>query len=552
MKFKEIFFTCLLIVPLIFVAPHVQASTNGQDTLIVYSATQQNPPLVEQIEAMISPYTKSIVRSYDDVNEKDLVGIKSIIYIGLKKEQIDGITKSSLKDVKKLIIGENIEQFDGFESVKRGAQNQLAAVNGIPFEKSFQIQHLINNKGKPVVTEKSEGQGKPIIWQNKNQYYLPTTSIPQQLQWAIQPTIVDFFDWHTNNVQQAVIVIDQITPNTKVEKLNKVVRILENAEIPVVLAIQPLGQGDQENRLTTLDENKKLRKKIIELQKQGATIILSGFKPVIEKESLLQSEFWQMDLDQPMKEAMESADLTTIDRNSFPSENAYNQKRQEIGVEEQQQSRERWNEAIDESVNAGIIPTGMTIENDGASNFVYKEMSKKTTSFIGNIQFGDSINDIVLQPTIFQSKLLNGVTVFPINLQPNKSMDGQLKQLQLIDGAFAGVKVHVDDSLEILNSTIQKMDQLPSFQWVVPAEIQGKIQSDLVMITPTPNGETKVEKPNKLSFQLKMLYKNNLFEFVLWILFGLVLLFVILFFLNVIRLRISLKKRLFEERKPNG
>lgn len=552
MKFKEIFFTCLLIVPLIFVAPHVQASTNGQDTLIVYSATQQNPPLVEQIEAMISPYTKSIVRSYDDVNEKDLVGIKSIIYIGLKKEQIDGITKSSLKDVKKLIIGENIEQFDGFESVKRGAQNQLAAVNGIPFEKSFQIQHLINNKGKPVVTEKSEGQGKPIIWQNKNQYYLPTTSIPQQLQWAIQPTIIDFFDWHTNNVQQAVIVIDQITPNTKVEKLNKVVRILENAEIPVVLAIQPLGQGDQENRLTTLDENKKLRKKIIELQKQGATIILSGFKPVIEKESLLQSEFWQMDLDQPMKEAMESADLTTIDRNSFPSENAYNQKRQEIGVEEQQQSRERWNEAIDESVNAGIIPTGMTIENDGASNFVYKEMSKKTSSFIGNIQFGDSINDIVLQPTIFQSKLLNGVTVFPINLQPNKSMDGQLKQLQLIDGAFAGVKVHVDDSLEILNSTIQKMDQLPSFQWVVPAEIQGKIQSDLVMITPTPNGETKVEKPNKLSFQLKMLYKNNLFEFVLWILFGLVLLFVILFFLNVIRLRISLKKRLFEERKPNG
>lgn len=131
-------------------------------------------------------------------------------------------------------------------------------------------------------------------------------------------------------------------------------------------------------------------------------------------------------------------------------------------------------------------------------------------------------------------------------------MDEQIAQLQQIEGAFAGVKIHVDDSLELLNSTIQKMDSATSFQWVTPQELRGEIQSDLVEITSSSSGDVTVEKPNKLLFQLKMLYKNNLFEFVLWILFGLVLLFVLLFFLNIIRLRMSLKKRLFEERKPNG
>lgn len=532
--------------------PKAFATNKESNTLIIYSASQSEPALVKQMEAMISPYTNSKTIAYNQLTKSDLKDFQAMIYIGLKKENIKELVDQDLKETKILMIGENIEQFNGFESVKKGVQQQIASIDDVPFEKSFQLQQIKNIKANAIISEKRQMQGRTILWGNDRQYYLPVKEIPQQLQWAIQPKITAFFGWKMNEKQKAAIVIDQITPNTSVDKLTKITNVLKAEKVPVILAIQPLGQGDRENILTTFDENKKLRKKIIELQKEGATVLISGLKPTIDKSTLVQSEFWQNDVDQPMKEAVESASLSSINRNDFPSEELFNEKRHEIGQKEQQLTNEAWNEAIDETVKVGIIPTGFTIENDGASKYVYKALAEKTTSYFGNIQFGDSKVDRVLQSTIIQSDLLNKTTIYPINIQANNSIDEQLFQLQKINGAFAGVKIHVDDSIQVLHSTIQKIEEIPSFHWLTPIEINGQLHSDLVNISTASNGEIIVEKPNKILYQLKMIYKNNLFEFILWILFGLVLLFVLLFFFNVIRLRMSLKKRLFEERKPNG
>lgn len=532
--------------------PKAFATNKESNTLIIYSASQSEPALVKQMEAMVSPYTNSKTIAYNQLTKSDLKDFQAMIYIGLKKENIKELVDQDLKETKILMIGENIEQFNGFESVKKGVQQQIASIDDVPFEKSFQLQQIKNIKANAIISEKRQMQGRTILWGNDRQYYLPVKEIPQQLQWAIQPKITAFFGWKMNEKQKAAIVVDQITPNTSVDKLTKITNVLKAEKVPVILAIQPLGQGDRENILTTFDENKKLRKKIIELQKEGATVLISGLKPTIDKSTLVQSEFWQNDVDQPMKEAVESASLSSINRNDFPSEELFNEKRHEIGQKEQQLTNEAWNEAIDETVKVGIIPTGFTIENDGASKYVYKALAEKTTSYFGNIQFGDSKVDRVLQSTIIQSDLLNKTTIYPINIQANNSIDEQLFQLQKINGAFAGVKIHVDDSIQVLHSTIQKIEEIPSFHWLTPIEINGQLHSDLVNISTASNGEIIVEKPNKILYQLKMIYKNNLFEFILWILFGLVLLFVLLFFFNVIRLRMSLKKRLFEERKPNG
>jgi len=552
MKFKGLIFISMIAMIFIVAIPKAFATNKESNTLIIYSASQSEPALVKQMEAMISPYTNSKTIAYYQLTKSDLKDFQAMIYIGLKKENIKELVDQDLKETKILMIGENIEQFNGFESVKKGVQQQIASIDDIPFEKSFQLQQIKNIKANAIISEKHQMQGRTILWGNDRQYYLPVKEIPQQLQWAIQPKITAFFGWKMNEKQKAAIVIDQITPNTSVDKLTKITNVLKAEKVPVILAIQPLGQGDRENILTTFDENKKLRKKIIELQKEGATVLISGLKPTIDKSTLVQSEFWQNDVDQPMKEAVESASLSSINRNDFPSEELFNEKRHEIGQKEQQLTNEAWNEAIDETVKVGIIPTGLTIENDGASKYVYKALAEKTTSYFGNIQFGDSKVDRVLQSTIIQSDLLNKTTIYPINIQANNSIDEQLFQLQKINGAFAGVKIHVDDSIQVLHSTIQKIEEIPSFHWLTPIEINGQLHSDLVNISTASNGEIIVEKPNKILYQLKMIYKNNLFEFILWILFGLVLLFVLLFFFNVIRLRMSLKKRLFEERKPNG
>lgn len=53
--------------------------------------------------------------------------------------------------------------------------------------------------------------------------------------------------------------------------------------------------------------------------------------------------------------------------------------------------------------------------------------------------------------------------------------------------------------------------------------------------------------------RLKILWNEEIaFESILWALVLIVSLFVALFFMNTLRLRITLRKRLFEERKTNG
>jgi len=66
------------------------------------------------------------------------------------------------------------------------------------------------------------------------------------------------------------------------------------------------------------------------------------------------------------------------------------------------------------------------------------------------------------------------------------------------------------------------------------------------------DGEQTIDLSFSKIERLKILFDERPFELILWVLVFIVSLFVTLFFISTLRLRITLRKRLFEERKTNG
>lgn len=117
---------------------------------------------------------------------------------------------------------------------------------------------------------------------------------------------------------------------------------------------------------------------------------------------------------------------------------------------------------------------------------------------------------------------------------------------------MAGIQINVASSNANTAATLAVFQQFPEFTWLDPGKIPTSVTTDNIEINQYTNGKTTMDLQNKYIYRMKTKLANEPFEFALWILFGIVLAFVTVFFTNVIRLRVTLKKRLFEERKPNG
>lgn len=79
-----------------------------------------------------------------------------------------------------------------------------------------------------------------------------------------------------------------------------------------------------------------------------------------------------------------------------------------------------------------------------------------------------------------------------------------------------------------------------------------QVKSENVTIVQHKDGEQTIDLTFSKTELLKIVFDERPFELILWVLVLIVSLFVTLFFISTLRLRITLRKRLFEERKTTG
>lgn len=137
--------------------------------------------------------------------------------------------------------------------------------------------------------------------------------------------------------------------------------------------------------------------------------------------------------------------------------------------------------------------------------------------------------------------------VYPL-YQVEQSMNGLYKAPGSVIGiqypAYLG-DFYVQELVELLKGR-------GAVEWLDFRKTNQHVQTAKVSIVQTADGEQEVQLSFTYLDRLKKMFDEQPFELVLWLLVITVSIFVTVFFMNTLRLRVTLRKRLFEERKHNG
>lgn len=549
------------------------AEANGKEKqtneiVIIYSMdSEQQRATVNQLDTLFSAYGKTVVSSIEKLTKEKIKQATHLVFVGLTHEEIAANKKQMIKevDVPQLFIGKNATQFISNVSGKEKINKQLVEVGGksLQMKTSF-LEHKLSNE-KVIVNGRTIDQKVPLFmkWETTNQYYLAMAELNEEVLAIIRPFLADDFIGSQMNAKKSLVIVGDITPQTKAKRLKERLSLLKAQNISYALAVTSaiLEKGDNQ-RFMELKENKELIKELVKQQTAGVAILADGYAKTITLKNGIayDDEFWSRVYDHPITSEDEQVTASLKKRSDFSSEKEFQRYRSEIGQAEAKYANQRINQAVNSLSDLGLYPIAFTTKSGLVSDYVYDVIENHFSSYFGKLQYSNEEKaKSGTQADITEPAYLNGLQVYPINLNEvtnervsETNLVSDLQQLDENRQAIAGIQLSMLSSTKNIEKTLAILAQFPQFTSLDVGNMPAEVKTSAVHIQQNAVGEKQVEMKNKYFYRLKNKLQNEPFEFMLWGLFVVVLLFVIVFFINVLRLRVTLKKRLFEERKPNG
>lgn len=563
MKFKY-FLICLVLLLVVSCVPEItQAQSQNKSTiLIVYNA---NTPLeektVHRVDALFSSYGDTVVEPIRKMTKQQVNEAATIIYIGMNEAEISQEHRQWMQKFprQKLFIGYNANQFEAFRDLRIAGTDDFVQIDSKTLTTKIPFLKTTSNY-KEVIEGKTIQQKYPVLLKNGKHYYLSLNKWSDEFQLYLQPFIANKTTSYQPPKHRVWMILDGIRPSTSPKQLKAVTNQLEKENVPYALAIAAVEYTADRKSVNQLNDAKELRDVLQEEQAKGVAIIANGYGLSYRPEDKKQHEFWDDELNQPITalNSTQAKPFYTVEE--FSSNDAFQEARQKNGQIEKQYTKQRIQEAVSALSRAKLYPIAFTIENGQASSYVYEEIAHHFTTYFGTLQYSDESSEFTgVQPLLTTPSYMHHLEVYSANITPITSnlesepiLIQQLKNLTKIQGSMAGMKINIQQKPEEIARTLAVLNTFPQFEWLDLRKINTKVQVTDLTITQSGTGKLTVKQENRYIDLIKYKWETSPFEFSLWVLFGIVLLFVALFFLNVLRLRFTLKKRLFEERKPNG
>ncbi|GEL04528.1 DUF2334 domain-containing protein [Rummeliibacillus stabekisii] len=155
----------------------------------------------------------------------------------------------------------------------------------------------------------------------------------------------------------------------------------------------------------------------------------------------------------------------------------------------------------------------------------------------------------------------DGHIIYPINVnQIQESTETSINQFQVslarlrnVPGSAIGMPYPVYLGAPLMEKIISTLEdtQMP-IEWIDFRKSQLQVKTKKVDIKQEKSGALHVKKSFTIKDRLQMYFQERPFEVILWAILVVVTVFVGIFFINTLRLRITLRKRLFEERNEHG
>lgn len=128
----------------------------------------------------------------------------------------------------------------------------------------------------------------------------------------------------------------------------------------------------------------------------------------------------------------------------------------------------------------------------------------------------------------------------------------KIELLLKVPSSIIGIQYPAYFNASYVQDLATYLSEHPQIELLNFQQTKQRVTSENVSIVQHENGEQTIQLSFTKIERLKILFDERPFELILWALVLIVSLFVTLFFISTLRLRITLRKRLFEERKTNG
>ncbi|WP_342495236.1 DUF2334 domain-containing protein [Bacillus sp. FSL K6-0046] len=571
MNFNVLTKCCLLIV--LFSMLSIKDSTSAgalekeSRTLIVYSTQSgEATPTVQMLDVLVGHFfTRTTILSDEQITEKNLNDSQLVIYIGEEKRTLKAQTIRLINESKRLIaIGYNAEQLRPFSTLTFHKQDHISQIKDTDDQEYRQLERGITAQTvqgtdlqRKFLLKKNQAEQPFVIQTKEGAAYVGMLNILQHDKLLAE--VLESLLPASNQTTTKYLQIEKINPVTDEKKLLELGRYVTARHIPFLLAVTPIWIDPATGDEVTLSDRPKLVHVLKQLQSNGASVVLHGFSHTYRtEESGKGFEFWDVKYDQSVtSNEPEKADQQ-LNKSFFPNEKDFNAYITSNQHQEAIYTEEKLTKGIELLAQQGLYPLAFEVPNDAISLQGYEVISRHVSSLFGQVQLSDRTwKTRSASPFLSTPAMLHGMTLYPeqsIDIASDQEganilTEQTIQSLQHIQSAAIGLSYDVEAGIDGLQDVITQMDAIPSSEWLDLKKTKQTVQTQNVQIKTAGNGHIQIEQSNIAEPKTN---KRSGMENMLRILTVVVLLFIVAFAFYTLYLRLTMKKRIFKERKSGG
>ncbi|AMM96263.1 DUF2334 domain-containing protein [Bacillus pumilus] len=571
MNFNSLMKCCLMITLFSILSfKHIasaDALVTQPNTLIVYSTPSgEVTPAVHMLDLLAGHFSKQTTIVSDEyLAEKRVNEFQQIIYLGEIKRTLSKQTIRAMNESQQFIaIGYNAEQLRPFSKLTFQKQDHISQVKHTHDQTYRQLERSINVltvRGADLKNEflvKKRQSDQPFVTQTKEgAAYIGILDVVQHNELLAE--VLEKYMPSSVQMTTKYLMLGNISPASDEKKLLELGQYVSAQHIPYQIAVTPAWINRATGDEVTLSDRPKLVSVLKQLQENGASIILHGFSRTYRTEESGQGfEFWDAKYDQPITTNEPKNAEKKQSKSQFPNEKDFYTYTKSYQQQEIAYTEEKLTKGIELLASQGLYPLGFEVPHDAISQQGYEVISKHVSSLFGQVQLSDRTwKSVGASPLVTSPAMLHGMTLYPQRQfeqasdqkSSNVLTEQTIQSVQHLQSAAMGLSYDVELGIAGLQDVITQMEAIPSSDWLDIKKTKQTVQTAHVKIQTSGNGHIQVEQSNIAETKT---VKRSGMENVLRILTVVVMLFIAAFALYTLYLRLTMKKRIFKERKLGG
>ena len=515
-------------------------------------------------EATFSAFAEDIqLVAANQIDEAILHDADVLVFIGDERGVVPQLLQENVKAFKGRVIafGHNAEQLQPYTEWSFNGEETIRTLDGQSLPTTRSIIHAVPPSESEILSVGETLNGQiPFIIQKGLHAYIASTSIGTAEKFAVSSLIYTLLNLQPPTTHPAYIRLEDISPITDPKLVKEAGDYLADRNIPFYMAMIPVYVNSETGEQIFLSENKELVQVLQNLQSRGGMIIAHGYTHSYRADETGEGfEFWDVEFNQK---------ITTIesDEPSFPlqaqsgflTKEAYETYMNEIDEIEKQYINQKQTKSIEHLVDNGLYPIAFEAPHYTMSSSGYQITSTYFSSIFGQIQLSDDDWEVMNSPLFTSTPAIMSDMIFypetigfvdPELENPLEEMEEAIEQLKRVPGSMIGGFYHPYIGIDYLPEMVGLIESVGNIEWLDLRETSQLVETNHVTIKQEPGKLLQISSTISRADRLLQKLKDYPFEASLWIMAIVVTLFIFAFFIYISRLRVRLRKRLFEERE---